>query len=142
MEDGKALRKQVFGFGVNLVALASVQLGIDIIASYCANQTAATIGYSGFTGSGVVAILLQTLSIYFAINAGAPPRPAAASARCSVGGASARQAANARCCCHRAACCACGACGFGCSARRQPCAAACAPCGAAVQAWTSSGWAA
>ena len=84
VEGGDDLRKRVFGIGVSAVVLASVQLAIDIIASYSANQTAAAVGFSGVTGSQIGAILLQTLSIYFAINAGVLDMPAAF-VRCVTG---------------------------------------------------------
>lgn len=73
IEGGKDLRGNVTKFGVSVVALAGLQLVTDIIASYCANQTAVVVGFQQFTGHGVLAIVLQTLSYYFAINAGAPP---------------------------------------------------------------------
>jgi hypothetical protein len=69
--DGKMLQKRILGFGVNVLGLAALQLLIDVIASYASHQTAVAVGLSGVWGSGVGTVLLQTLSIYFAINAGA-----------------------------------------------------------------------
>jgi hypothetical protein len=74
VQDGKALRKQIFGVGVSVVTLAVVQLVIDIIASYCTAQTAEAVGSQPVAGSSILALFLQVLSIYFAINAGAPLR--------------------------------------------------------------------
>jgi hypothetical protein len=68
--DAKQLRGQVTKFGISVFALALMQLFTDIIAAYCAGQTAAIISGQDFFGAGGISFVLQVLSVYFGLNAG------------------------------------------------------------------------
>jgi hypothetical protein len=69
--DGKQLQGNMTKVGISVFVLALVQLVTDIIGSYCAGQTAAIISVQDFFGAGGIVLVLQVLSVYFGLNAGA-----------------------------------------------------------------------